>query len=761
MKFRRIFYGYVTRYFAGFFIAFICSILVVAVAGSMIRDDFLQRAEIFNRGGVNGIAESVAQMELVSQITRQDTNFTMLSYEGGSSPVQAASLLYRVGENFSETGLMVDAISYGFVLFQNNDMYLSTQQRSLSFAGYYGEFLEIEFSDDVDASAKAVREYLFGCYKKGKRFVGIRSITYIDDEGRNTLQNAVMYLSDGGYRSSSSLFCFVISEEELVNSILMPEQEEGFLYIEDIRTDRRLFSYGSVSEETEELTEGIQDHTWYIMVNENLELGWKVVTGLPMAVIYRQMIPMFHTFLACLVFGLIAVIGLTLYFSMRRYKGMEQVMEQLLQTNEEAPDSGSMGFNDYRFLTERIVQLKEQGEDYQQQQEELKRQNQMIRLRYLMFGENWTPWMKNEFRKFFDREPEYYCIVRVKFMERESESFETIVLSMISFLKEAGISLLAEVYGGDYDEIFWIAREPEQDASLTDIQKLFSEMVSQMTAQYDEVYHVGISTVGVELSNVHRCVEQTRQLVEAQDARREENVVECYQMVYNIAREHPVNLEFLNRLYALLLCGDQEEILDGLDSLERFYVRLPLLYESSKEQIYYSLSNVFHIACGQLNDTEWKPLPEMEKDLPAGEMFGLFRESAREICAHIAQNKKSNNETLKKKILRYLEENVSDASLTAFRVSQECGISEKYLYQFLKEQTGEPFSVYLLHLRIELAKKYLTETDYSNERIAELTGFVSVNTFYRNFNKLVGTTPKNYRKIVDINQNHSTEEGRK
>ena len=165
----------------------------------------------------------------------------MLSYEGGSSPVQAASLLYRVGENFSETGLMVDAISYGFVLFQNNDMYLSTQQRSLSFAGYYGEFLEIEFSDDVDASAKAVREYLFGCYKKGKRFVGIRSITYIDDEGRNTLQNAVMYLSDGGYRSSSSLFCFVISEEELVNSILMPEQEEGFLYIEDIRTDRRLF----------------------------------------------------------------------------------------------------------------------------------------------------------------------------------------------------------------------------------------------------------------------------------------------------------------------------------------------------------------------------------------------------------------------------------------------------------------------------------------------------------------------------------------
>ena len=79
-------------------------------------------------------------------------------------------------------------------------------------------------------------------------------------------------------------------------------------------------------------------------------------------------------------------------------------------------------------------------------------------------------------------------------------------------------------------------------------------------------------------------------------------------------------------------------------------------------------------------------------------------------------------------------------------VSAEAGIAEKYLYQYLKEQTGETFASILMRLRIEQARKYLEESDLSNEKIAELTGFGSVNSFYRNFGKYVGVTPKVYRE---------------
>ncbi len=86
-----------------------------------------------------------------------------------------------------------------------------------------------------------------------------------------------------------------------------------------------------------------------------------------------------------------------------------------------------------------------------------------------------------------------------------------------------------------------------------------------------------------------------------------------------------------------------------------------------------------------------------------------------------------------------------DSSITASSVSREMKISEKYLSQFMKEQTGETFASYLERLRIVKAKQYLEETDLSNEKISELTGFGALNTFYRTFHKHTGVSPKAYR----------------
>ena len=78
------------------------------------------------------------------------------------------------------------------------------------------------------------------------------------------------------------------------------------------------------------------------------------------------------------------------------------------------------------------------------------------------------------------------------------------------------------------------------------------------------------------------------------------------------------------------------------------------------------------------------------------------------------------------------------------------GISEKYLFHFLKEQTGETFANYLINIRIEHAKLYLKDSSLSNEKIAELTGFGSVNTFYRNFKAQTGISPKLYQEEIHL-----------
>lgn len=80
------------------------------------------------------------------------------------------------------------------------------------------------------------------------------------------------------------------------------------------------------------------------------------------------------------------------------------------------------------------------------------------------------------------------------------------------------------------------------------------------------------------------------------------------------------------------------------------------------------------------------------------------------------KRKKAGTSELRQNIINYMESHFMDSSITASSVSREMKISEKYLSQFMKEQTGETFASYLERLRIVKAKQYLEETDLSNEK---------------------------------------------
>jgi HSP90 family molecular chaperone len=67
------------------------------------------------------------------------------------------------------------------------------------------------------------------------------------------------------------------------------------------------------------------------------------------------------------------------------------------------------------------------------------------------------------------------------------------------------------------------------------------------------------------------------------------------------------------------------------------------------------------------------------------------------------------------------------------------------MFKFMKEQIGETFTSYLEKLRIDKAKEYLTQTNYSNEQIASLTGFTTTTTFYRAFQRRNKVSPGVYR----------------
>ncbi|HEV8247964.1 MAG TPA: helix-turn-helix domain-containing protein [Polyangiaceae bacterium] len=85
-------------------------------------------------------------------------------------------------------------------------------------------------------------------------------------------------------------------------------------------------------------------------------------------------------------------------------------------------------------------------------------------------------------------------------------------------------------------------------------------------------------------------------------------------------------------------------------------------------------------------------------------------------------------------------------SLPLSRVARVAGFNEDHFSKLFKQREGKTFERYLRDVRLERAKRLLSETDLGVARIAELTGFHSAQYFCRVFRQSTGRTPIEQRK---------------
>lgn len=95
-------------------------------------------------------------------------------------------------------------------------------------------------------------------------------------------------------------------------------------------------------------------------------------------------------------------------------------------------------------------------------------------------------------------------------------------------------------------------------------------------------------------------------------------------------------------------------------------------------------------------------------------------------------------------LLRYLDENLRDPSLTNTVLAERLHISEIYLRKLFRQHYNTTPKQYLLDIRISRSKQLLSDTDLSVTEIAEQCGFSSVYHFCRSFRQRVGLTPSQY-----------------
>lgn len=92
------------------------------------------------------------------------------------------------------------------------------------------------------------------------------------------------------------------------------------------------------------------------------------------------------------------------------------------------------------------------------------------------------------------------------------------------------------------------------------------------------------------------------------------------------------------------------------------------------------------------------------------------------------------------------QELYKNANLRLTDVAAQLKVQPHYLSQFLNDNCGKSFSLFINEYRIEAAKKMiLSHSAYTTEAIGYESGFNSKSTFFTTFKKIAGCTPSNYR----------------
>lgn len=167
--------------------------------------------------------------------------------------------------------------------------------------------------------------------------------------------------------------------------------------------------------------------------------------------------------------------------------------------------------------------------------------------------------------------------------------------------------------------------------------------------------------------------------------------------------------------------------------------------------------------------SENKRAPEIFKNLPStvpNEFMKLFYNRYRvepwcreetfsslyKIYALVLRAKyKSYSKSSKKttEAIKYIIENYTDQTLSIAEISKALAVSETHLRRLIKAKVNMSPIQYISQLRIEKAKNLLKNSNCTVSEIASLSGFSDQYYFSREFKKIVGIAPTEYKRRAD------------
>lgn len=739
MKSTKYFKKYMLRYVLVCILVILGCIPFAVLSFQHIRDNKMNESITKIESGIIEFENNLHKMRMISSMISDDSNvLALVSVQGNLSPDKQLLLKYIKNQVF-DISLIYDYARYFFILFRDNNAFISKDKVTSEYTSFYGEFFEVE-----DFNAQEFKKYIMQKEIIGK-FVPLSHIQFFEGEKKETVENTILFVDtlqiDKSFIGSKAVMGFVLDPEKIVKTLLNSDVSAGGKMIITDNSGQILMSYGDDAEKylvkKEKGRVQIDGEFYQLITRKNVANQLNIIMAYPLKLVEQELKSIMYILITYAILGIAIAIIVVLLFSKRWFKPVRELLSSI-----DFSDSTRTYQNEYDAIHDSLLMLVSEKDEMKTKLLISSAQKQAVLLENTFLKGFYRREDEEIFLSQFPIARNDYRVVYIQIYPLEGGDYEMVLLESIEYLKDKLRSGLISMSTMKDTYVLLLPIDQMDEATILN---LFWDLIAVTLSKCSVITGIGISQKQEVISNINVAYYQARQTVHAfRD--KQSDFVEFYRYDHGDVAEL-IDLNFNNRFQELLLGACRTEINELFDRIKSECLLHKEKYEMQKAEIFHMLMFVQYSVYKQIhpkNDNAFYKR-EYQQNHSLLQNMDILRENAMCLCDLIEEKKNDRREILYDRIVDFINHNFKRCELTTEIAASELGISDRYLVNFLKEASGKTFAVYLDEIRIEHAKRCLKDTDWINDRIAQECGFGATNSFYRIFKKYVGVTPSVYK----------------
>ncbi|TVY10991.1 helix-turn-helix domain-containing protein [Paenibacillus cremeus] len=329
-----------------------------------------------------------------------------------------------------------------------------------------------------------------------------------------------------------------------------------------------------------------------------------------------------------------------------------------------------------------------------------------------------------------------------------SSDVDTYSIMLMEAASEA-IAGRAYLYEMSKGKIAFLTSLNLSESATDELQQLLTLLSEHLRQEYHLVPIIGVGSMVNELLDARRSFEEACLALNAQ-SRSGGAQLYWYGQLPAASDGYYFPIPIAQQLRNLAKTGDKAEVVRLLQELyERNTQERRLPLDKLRLFLYEAWGGLVKLTDEMSAPLDRRALPAVETSDEAERCFRTIVDHYGMLCDSVRTTKKSHNRQLYDKIVAYMEASYVRSSFGVADAAERFHISENYLSQFFKEQSGTTFSDYLLKLRMRQAEQLLRETTIPIHEVATKVGYNSSNTFCRAFKKHNGINATAYRSAPE------------